>query len=143
MRPDAGKAEQDQVDRDDEVQQARDDEDQDPRHQRDQRLNQNDIECHGRLPSLAPENAWAGCEFNRRAPTGTKPDANALAESTTDAKEPTVNDPKGDLKNDAPAQPKAGAEKKPMSEQATHQGGGGVNKDHKPHGAGPLPKGRS
>lgn len=34
-----------------------------------------------------------------------------------------------------------GGEKKPMSEQATHQGGG-VNKDHKPHGAGPIPKGR-
>jgi len=31
---------------------------------------------------------------------------------------------------------------KPMSEQATHQGGGGVNKDHKPHGGGPIPKGR-
>ena len=30
---------------------------------------------------------------------------------------------------------------KPMSEQATHQGGGGVNKDHKPHGGGPIPKG--
>lgn len=27
-------------------------------------------------------------------------------------------------------------QKKPMSEQATHQGGGGVNKDHKPHGPG-------
>jgi hypothetical protein len=26
--------------------------------------------------------------------------------------------------------------KKPASEQATHQGGGGVNKDHKPHGPG-------
>jgi hypothetical protein len=26
--------------------------------------------------------------------------------------------------------------KKPTSEQATHQGGGGVNKDHKPHGPG-------
>ena len=52
-----------------------------------------------------------------------------------------------DVKNHAhaPAQPNGGEqrpEKKPVSEQATHQGGG-VNKDHKPHGAGPMPKGRS
>ncbi len=30
---------------------------------------------------------------------------------------------------------------KPMSELATHQGGGGVNKDHTPHGGGPIPQG--
>lgn len=42
--------------------------------------------------------------------------------------------------HDEPRESKDG-EKKPMSEQATHQGGG-VNKDHKPHGAGPIPKGR-
>ena len=68
--------------------------------------------------------------------------------SATDPRRHSVTD-RADVKNppnDAPAQPKAGAEKKPekkpMSEQATHQGGGGVNKDHKPHGAGPIPKGQ-
>jgi hypothetical protein len=56
-----------------------------------------------------------------------------------------VTDHKADVKTprDPPTQPKPDAEKKPMSEQATHQGGGGVNKDHKPHGAGPVPTGRS
>ena len=57
-----------------------------------------------------------------------------------------MTDHQPEVKNrppNAPAQPKDGAGKKPMSEQATHQGGGGVTKDHKPHGAGPIPKGRN
>jgi hypothetical protein len=83
--------------------------------------------------------------LNRSVRAAPKLDAWAFSIASNRRKEPIVTDHKADVKNphDAPAQPKAGAEKKPMSEQATHQGGGDVNKDHKPHGAGPIPKGRS
>jgi hypothetical protein len=33
-------------------------------------------------------------------------------------------------------------QEKPRSERATHQGGANVNKDHKPHGGGPVPTGK-
>ena len=46
----------------------------------------------------------------------------------TETKTRPINEPVGQAHDDK--------QKKPMSEQATHQGGGGVNKDHKPHGPG-------
>lgn len=41
-----------------------------------------------------------------------------------------------------PEHEKEPGQEKPKSERATHQGGANVNKDHQPHGGGPVPTGR-